>query len=338
MSYRVIGAPQHYAWGDTSFIPHILGIEPNGTPWAELWFGTHPSAPSHVDSADGALLSSLTGDLQVLVKILACSSPLSLQTHPTREQAERGFAREQAAGINAKDPRRTYVDASDKPEMLIALTEFSALCGFTDIDTSIEKLRSMSWHEEADVLDMNGIDGYLLWAFDQLTPPDLTSVPNWLRSIADLYPTDKGLRVAPLLHHVILQPGDALALPSGNLHAYLNGAGLEVMTSSNNVVRAGFTTKHVNVAELLRIVDTTALLSPLVLPVTETEWTHYSSPGNVFSVSRYAPSSTASLETSTSVRILVHLQPGTPCTVDVVLPNEPMQITGGDTVWVITQD
>lgn len=338
MSHRVIGTPQHYAWGDTTFIPQLLGLTPTDTPWAELWFGTHPSAPSHIDSPDGPLLHSITGDMNVLVKILACSSPLSLQTHPTKQQAERGFAKENSASIALDDPRRVYVDATDKPEMLIALTPFEALCGFTDIDTSVEKLRAMAWHEEADVLDMNGVDGYLLWAFDQRETPAMSSAPQWLQRIASLYPTDQCLRVAPLLHHVTLQPGEALALPAGNLHAYLNGAGLEVMTSSNNVVRAGFTSKHVDVAELLRIVDSSTLENPIVTPRLNGDWTHYESPTEAFTVTLCEPQEDIHLDTSATLRVLVTLTPGQPFHTDVLLPNETTEIRSGEMVWVITQN
>jgi len=337
MSHRVAGAAQHYSWGDNTFIPQLLGITPTDTPWAELWFGTHPAAPSHIDSPDGPLLHTVTGEMNVLVKILACSSPLSLQTHPTKQQAERGFTKETAAAISLDDPRRVYVDTADKPEMLIALTTFEALCGFADIDTSIEKLRAMSWHEEADVLDMNGIDGYLLWAFDQRSSPDMTSAPQWLQRIGALYPTDQCLRVAPLLHHVTLNPGQALCLPAGNLHAYLNGAGLEVMTSSNNVVRAGFTTKHVDVAELLRIIDSSTLSNPVVAPTVDAEWIHYASPTDAFTVSLCQPRNNLHLEVLDALRVLVNLTPGQPFHANVVLPNETADIRSGESVWVITQ-
>ena len=338
MSHRVIGTAQHYAWGDNTFIPQLLGVTSDDKPWAELWFGTHPAAPSHIDAPDGPLLQSITGDMNVLVKILACSSPLSLQTHPTKQQAERGFAKENAAAIALDDPRRVYVDAADKPEMLIALTPFEALCGFADIDTSVEKLRAMSWHEEADVLDMNGVDGYLLWAFDQRTTPDITTAPQWLQRIAELYPTDQCLRVVPLLHHVTLQPGEALALPAGNLHAYLNGAGLEVMTSSNNVVRAGFTSKHIDVAELLRIVDSSNLKNPIVAPHKSGDWTHYASPTEAFDVSLCQPHADFQLDASPSLRVLVTLSPAQPFCTEVVLPHETAEIASGTSVWVITQN
>jgi mannose-6-phosphate isomerase len=227
---------------------------------------------------------------------------LSLQTHPTRQQAERGFARENATGIALTDPKRVYKDPSDKPEILIALTEFEALCGFDTIEASIERLQQFGWREEADVLDQNGIDGYLLWAFDQRTAPSMNAVPGWMQRLSDAYPTDRALRVAPLLHHIVLQPGQAISLPAGNLHAYLHGAGIEVMASSDNVVRAGFTSKHVDVAELLRIVDTSTLEQP-ISPTTVTDhWTEYASPSSAFSVASTSWENLHTVEASDSHR------------------------------------
>ena len=106
---------QHYAWGDTTFLPSLLGVEPDGRPWAELWLGTHPNGPSRL--ADGRLLSEVAGELPYLLKVLAAAQPLSLQTHPNREQAVDGFQR----GV--------YPYPNPKPELLLALTPFEALCG-----------------------------------------------------------------------------------------------------------------------------------------------------------------------------------------------------------------
>ena len=305
MFRRVIGAPQHYDWGDPTFIPELFQLPSNSQPWAEMWFGTHPAAPSRLDTADGQLLSAEIGEMTMLVKVLACTSPLSLQTHPTRQQAERGFARENATGIPLTDPKRVYKDPSDKPELLIALTEFEALCGFDTIEVSIDRLQQIGWREEADVLDQNGIDGYLLWAFDQRTTPSMNAVPGWMSRLSDAYPTDRALRVAPLLHHIVLQPGQAISLPAGNLHAYLHGAGIEVMASSDNVVRAGFTSKHVDVAELLRIVDTSPLEHPIAITTVNDHWTEYSSPSKTFSVASTSWENLSTVEASNAHRFIL---------------------------------
>lgn len=302
MARKIFGQVQHYDWGDTAFIPQLLNQPEDTKPWAELWLGTHPSAPSHLDSVDGPLLSDVTSNMTMLVKILSCSQPLSLQTHPTVQQAERGYAREESQGISLSDPRRMYKDTSDKPELLIALTDFHALCGFANIEDSINQLGELGWNEEADILDTSGIDGYLLWAFDQRTlPSNRQLLPGWMLQLLDQYPTDMSLRIVPLLHHVILRPGQAISLPAGNLHAYLHGAGLEVMKSSDNVVRAGMTSKHVDVAELQRIVDTTPREHPVVNPLRDGSTSVYPSPSPAFSVSRL---SGGTLPASDNIRIL----------------------------------
>ena len=300
----VFGAIQHYDWGDTQALPRLLQLPADGKPWAEIWFGTHPIAPAHLDAANGPLLSELSGEMTMLVKLLSCVSPLSLQTHPNAEQAREGFAREETLGVDRSAPTRMYRDASDKPEMMIALEPFEALCGFAPAASTVQFLRSMGWSTEADHLAHNGIASYLQWAFEQPEIPSCEHAPQWLQNIAATYPNDKGLRVAPLLHHIVLQPGEAIALPAGNLHAYLHGTGLEIMKSSDNVVRAGFTSKHVDVNELLSILDTSELAQPIVHPRRDGAWLHYPSPSTAFSVAAVDSAQSVDISPSTSHRMI----------------------------------
>ncbi len=303
---HIIGVEKNYDWGDEITIRHAQGLpSTRGTKIAELWFGTHPMGPARLGSAvgdttlgagqmravgnalglDGNSLASLTGDMTMLVKLLACAEPLSLQTHPTLDQAREGFAREEALGIPRDAPNRMYRDDSDKPEMIVALSRFEALCGFATVDASVELLADIGWQTESDFLRDHGIAAYIEWSFAQTDVKPATQAPGWLSSLASLHGSDPALRIAPLLNHVVLQEGDALLLPAGNLHAYLHGFGLEVMKSSDNVIRAGFTPKHVDVAELLRIVDT----SPLSLPVTSVRPDGtYPSPSSAFTVGTIA--------------------------------------------------
>lgn len=335
MAVRITGTVQQYSWGDSTFIPALLGRTGDGSPQAEWWLGTHPVAPSLV-APSGEPLSSLTGEMTMLVKVLACSQPLSLQTHPTTEQARRGFAKETAAGIALDDPRRNYRDTNAKPEMLIALSEFSALCGFDDVDASVGRLGSWGWHEEAEMLDLYGIDGYMLWAFDQRDALDMSLCPAWLQETATRWPGDRALRVAPLLNHVVLSPGEAISLPAGNLHAYLHGAGLEVMESSDNVIRAGFTPKQVDVAELQHIVDTSVLSEPKLAPQGNT----YVGPGNAFSVDRIdiAGSATVSASGTTVVVRSDGVIEGLAMDEAIVLlAGESIELRGNATVWACRQ-
>lgn len=335
MAVRVTGTVQRYAWGDPSFIPTLLGTPADGGPHAEWWLGTHPLAPSVISGTNDSL-ASVTGEMSMLVKVLSCTSPLSLQTHPDASQARTGFARENAAGLAMDDPARNYRDANAKPEMLIALTPFDALCGFDDIDSNVEQLKSFGWHEEAEVLDMNGTDGYVLWAFDQQSPADVTRCPQWLQDIAATYPGDRALRVAPLLNRVHLEPGEAIVLPAGNLHAYLKGSGLEVMGSSDNVLRAGFTTKHIDVSELQRVMDSSELVNPKAKP----EGSAYTGPGGAFSVERITLNGSATVTTE-SVTVLVRtdgvVDGLAPDEAFVMMPGESLTLEGKATLWACRQ-
>ena len=133
----VEGVVQHYAWGDPTFIPELLGVTADGRPWAELWLGTHPNGPT--TTADGQALGELTGELPYLLKVLAAAEPLSLQVHPTASQAVDGFAR----GV--------YPDDRAKPELLCALTRFDALCGVRSVDATLTLLDAIG-AERAGVL------------------------------------------------------------------------------------------------------------------------------------------------------------------------------------------
>lgn len=301
MLRHIVGVPQHYSWGDHTSIPSLLGLAPDGNSWAEMWFGTHHVAPAYLDTHNGPLLSEVVGNMDMLVKLLAAGQPLSLQTHPNKDQARLGFAREEAAGIDISAPHRMYRDTSDKPEILIALTPFEALCGFRTTEAICALFADMQWTEELGVISTHGIAEYLKWCFVQETAPHITTSPQWLQDIAQLYPNDPGLRVAPLLHHVVLAPGEAICLPAGNLHAYIKGCGLEVMNSSDNVVRAGFTPKHINVEELLAIVDTTPLATPVNTP--DASGT-YLSPSDAYSVQRIIATGDAHFEPVAHHRVI----------------------------------
>lgn len=256
---RVEGVVQHYAWGDPAFIPGLLGLEPDGRPWAELWLGTHPNGPAGLD--DGTPLADIAGPLPYLLKVLACSEPLSLQTHPDADRARRGFA----AGI--------YPDAHPKPELLCALTPFEALCGVRPVGTTLSLLNELGLDELSRVLAADGPGAVLagLYRHDLATDPviaacadSLRSEAAWVRELARRYPGDPSVAATLLLNHVVLEPGEAIRLDAGNLHAYLNGAGIELMGPSDNVVRGGLTSKPVDVDLLLETVDPTPLANPVL--------------------------------------------------------------------------
>lgn len=259
---RVEGVVQHYAWGDPTFIPRLLGVEPDGTPWAELWLGTHPNGPARL--IDGTALADRTGPLPYLLKVLAAAQPLSMQAHPDARQARAGFAR----GI--------YPDDRPKPELLCALTPFEALCGLRPVDATRSMLDEMGIGdgELARVLAADGPGAAVAGLYrGKLDPVAVVRACRrsdraeavWVRRLDAQYPGDASVAVALLLNHVVLAPGQALRLDAGQLHAYLGGAGIELMGASDNVVRAGLTVKPVDVDELLRIAVTAPLDQP-VLP------------------------------------------------------------------------
>jgi mannose-6-phosphate isomerase len=310
MIERLTGVIQPYAWGSLTAIPEFLGKEPTGGPQAELWFGAHPLAPSVVDGEplDKVVANDPVGvvgrdsveafgpRLPFLLKVLAAAQPLSLQAHPSREQAEAGFAREQAAGIPRDAPNRIYRDGWPKPEVLCALVETEALCGFREPQKTYElfqKLGVASALELVKPLADAGVPAKerLAAAFGRLLrlspdqrsvitevvqaaeagnqPSDLASFARTAGELGQHYPGDPGVLAALLMNRVTLQPGDALYMPAGNLHAYLSGGGVEIMANSDNVMRGGLTPKYVNVDELLAILDFTPGFRGLITPIEE---------------------------------------------------------------------
>ncbi len=317
---------RHYDWGDRRAIAELRGVEPSGRPEAELWFGAHPSGPSRLlDACGGRALDAaveadpagLLGDaadrfggLPFLTKILAAAEPLSIQAHPDEARARAGFAREDDAGIPRDAPHRTYRDPHHKPELIVALTRFEALCGFRPLADSralldrlehpgLDGLRSALARpgDDADVLRdalahvLTGPDvgrEALVTALTETAAaagadasPEVTLVA---RLVAH-HPGDPGVAVALLLDHLVLDPGCGLFLGAGNLHAYLEGTGVEVMANSDNVVRGGLTSKHVDVDELLAVVDTTPSTPPVQRPAGPTH--RYDTPVAEFSLVRH---------------------------------------------------
>jgi mannose-6-phosphate isomerase len=233
--------------------------------------GTHPLAPSTLD--DGSPLESVAGELPYLLKLMAAAQPLSLQTHPDRITAEAGFEREEELGIPRDSPQRIYRDPYAKPEMLCALTTFDTLCGFRPVDNTLSLLREIDAHDLADFLQneklATTVAALYRGEFDPKSTIAACRKPGRVETklvseLADQYPGDPSVVVTLLLNRVMLSAGEAVFLGPGNLHAYLRGFGVEVMGNSDNVVRGGMTPKHIDVEELLRVLDFEALPDPVV--------------------------------------------------------------------------
>ncbi|GAB7071596.1 mannose-6-phosphate isomerase, class I [Mycobacterium hodleri] len=298
------GALRTYAWGSHTAIAELTGRHsPTPHPEAELWLGAHPGDPARLegDGGERSLLDTITEDpdgqlgaatrqrfgdaLPFLAKVLAAEEPLSLQAHPSAEQAIEGFAREDRLHIPVSAPTRNYRDRSHKPELLVALGPFEALAGFRPVARTVELLRALTVADldpyinllsgQADADGLRAL--FTTWItapqanLDTLVPLVLDGAVNYLRSgatefvseaktalqLGELYPGDAGVLAALLLNRISLKPGEGIYLPAGNLHAYLHGMGFEVMANSDNVLRGGLTPKHVDVPELLRVLDFT---------------------------------------------------------------------------------
>lgn len=321
-----------YAWGSHTAIADFTGRpSPTAHPEAELWLGAHPGDPAHLDGENRSLLDVIESDpdgqlgtttrerfgdtLPFLAKVLAADEPLSLQAHPSAQQALEGFARENRMGIPVSGPTRNYRDASHKPELIVALGAFEALAGFRPVEQSIALLRALPV-EGLDPFvnlltgqpDADGLRAlFTTWItlpqadLDELVPAVLDGAVTYLRSgatefapeartaleLGERYPADAGVLAAMLLNRLSLAPGEGIYLPAGNLHAYLHGVGFEVMANSDNVLRGGLTPKHVDVPELLRVLDFTPTSDLVIRPeVTDDGFEMvYATPAPEFAVS-----------------------------------------------------
>lgn len=300
----VSGRIRHYAWGGSRFIPELLGLDlPAGKPCAEYWLGAHPSAPAavRIDGREfaldglinrhrrlllGALAKRGGRQLPFLFKILDVQLPLSIQVHPSAEQARIGFARENRAGIPIDAPQRSFRDANAKPEFLFALSEFWLLYGLLSrAETGLTLAAVRGLEPACESLARGGRQALLEWILtlqgDALADAseavlahadrsaergsnDRTQPWVWLSewSRRHLEPSplrhDRGVLFVPIMQRVRLAAGQGIAIEAGEAHAYLHGAGIEVMTSSDNVIRAGLTTKHTDpelLAEHLVVAD-----------------------------------------------------------------------------------
>jgi mannose-6-phosphate isomerase len=286
MLSRISGVTKNYDWGSKDLIPDFFGLEKSSEPIAEIWFGTHPLGESQTIGENQSLSETLGRQLNFLVKILSADRALSIQVHPNSQQAKDGFHFEQAQGIALDNPKRNYKDTSHKPEALIALTSFQALCGFRPradlIQVFIEfgktepAFQSLATSlvegaELAEIFESLIANTELVKRFEETvdlsqTDPLAQEARELAQRLLIQFPADTGALVALMLNEVSLEPGEAIYLPAGNIHAYLSGLGVEVMAASDNVLRSGLTSKHIDVAEVLKLADFSELTEPKVQP------------------------------------------------------------------------
>ncbi len=327
--HSMTGTIQPYAWGSTTEIARVLGTPETGEPQAEYWLGAHASSPSTVEGqplderieADPAVVGESSREqfgerLSYLLKVLAASQPLSLQVHPTREQAAAGFERENQAGIALDDPQRTYRDDWPKPELMVALTPFNALCGFRDVNQTLElfeKLGIPALDQMVAPLRLrHGSAGLAEVFLDALgsseerrdlavevvarcvghteEPGDFGLFCRTAVTLDEFYPGDPSILAALMLNRFTMQPGEGVFLEAGYLHAYLTGTGIEVMANSDNVVRGGLTRKHMDIDELVQVVNFVDGPVDLVHPVDEAPGLQrYPTPAPEFALWRVEP-------------------------------------------------
>lgn len=326
------GRIQNYAWGSKSAIADLLGRpSPAPLPEAELWLGAHPSASSVVlrGGVPTPLVDLIARDpaaelgpsiierfgtrLPFLLKILAAQTPLSLQAHPDLEQARRGFAAEEAAGIPRDAPHRNYKDENHKPELICALEPFWAFSGFRRAADTVRMLEVIAANavlaQAADLRSAPGPAG-LRALYASLTSladdarrtlvgatleacarhrdrgGEFARECGWALELGALYPGDVGVVLALLLNLVELAPGEGIFLSAGNLHAYLRGVGIEIMANSDNVLRGGLTPKHVDPPELLRVLTFADGPIPVLRPAGSSLEKTYATPAPEFRLSR----------------------------------------------------
>ncbi|MCL1837717.1 MAG: mannose-6-phosphate isomerase, class I [Propionibacteriaceae bacterium] len=319
------GSVQRYPWGTTDAIFKLLGQASDGEPLAEYWLGAHVCAPAstpegnldvlieqHPQWLGTASRETFGSQLPFLLKILSAAQPLSLQVHPDREQARSGFARENAAGIPIDAPERIYCDDWPKPEILIALDTFETLCGFRDPKKTAALISGLGIADELssiirplverkgdaglaqvflDILSLEGERNHIVdvcAAAAMNHAKDEGSVGDLARTIIeldDVFGKDRGILAAILLNKVTLAPGEAVYVAPGQMHSHLRGTGIEVMASSDNVIRGGLTRKHIDAQELINVADFTSTKTKMLRPAQKRSGvSHYKTPNPEFDV------------------------------------------------------
>jgi mannose-6-phosphate isomerase len=291
------GTVKHYDWGGTEFIPSLLNVSnPGREPFAEYWMGVHPQAAGKVEmekgknvslpeiiSSDGKkLLGEYVfkrfGNLPYLLKALDVKKMLSIQVHPSKSEAEKDYATENAAGIPLDSPIRNYKDTNHKPELMVAMGEFWLLHGFKSADLLKQTLNAVPELKFLlPIFDQSGYEGLYKYVMEMPQEEVNEKLEPLVERIVPLYKTgklkkseehywaakgtvnfsqpgktDRGLFSVYLFNLVKVQSGEAVFQDAGVPHAYLEGQNIEIMASSDNVLRGGLTTKHIDVKELLK--------------------------------------------------------------------------------------
>jgi len=291
--FKIRGVIQHYAWGGEKFIPKLLNLPESGEKFAEYWMGAHDKGPAFIEGSDltldayirqdpvkvlGDQVYEKFGQLPFLFKVLDVNDMLSIQVHPSKPAAERGFARENAEGIPLSAPHRNYKDDNHKPEIMVALSDFWLLHGFKPAKELVQTLKATpELSHLVSVFENTSYQGLYQAVMEEpaektqtvLEPlirrvlpkceadrPDKSNPDYWAAKAFKTFckngSLDKGIYSIYFFNIVLAQPGQAVFQAAGIPHAYLEGQTMELMANSDNVLRGGLTPKHVDVPELLK--------------------------------------------------------------------------------------
>ncbi len=363
---------QNYIWGSRSSISELLGISnPDNKHQAEIWMGAHPNGCSRIKFNDkiqllcdfinqdkSAILTATTatqfGELPYLFKVLAAGEALSIQVHPSKRQAEIGFAKEQQAGIPLSAINRNYKDPNHKPELVYALTPYQAMNGFREYEQIVALFKKVNISVIDDLVctfsdslnsigletffsAMLGLQGevkdiaikkLLVCAYENIED-DLFAL---IIDLSKQHPEDIGLFSPLMLNVITLQPGEAMFLYACTPHAYLKGTGLEIMANSDNVLRAGLTAKHIDVEELVSCTcfEVTTFESLLFTPEEKNDGLYYAIPVDDFKFTLFESANNLTIHTQ-SAEILLALD------TDITLSQhggERVTINKGESIFI----
>jgi len=290
--YRLTGAVKNYDWGGVSFIPSLLQQENKGNkPFAEYWMGTHDGGKAEVETGEDIV--SLIGHLPFLFKVLDVKNMLSIQVHPSKEAAKKEFARENEAGIPLSSPKRNYKDDNHKPELMVALSDFWLLHGFKPAEELVYTLLNVvELRELLQVFNATGYGGLYKHVMEmpqeevnRILQPLINNIAEtfkngkadkydedfWVVRAAQTFTingnVDRGIFSIYLFNLVHLKKGEGIFQDAGVPHAYLEGQNVEIMANSDNVLRGGLTSKHIDVKELMKHVRFEATQPAIISPV-----------------------------------------------------------------------
>lgn len=337
---------QDYAWGTHDALNTLFNIpNPMNIPQAEIWMGAHPNGCSkisvegkevflsdYISSDKNAILGEKTarlfGELPYLFKVLSAGKALSVQVHPSKAQAEKGFDKEERAGVALDARFRNYKDPNHKPELVYALTDYQAMNGFREHAEIISFFKALNieiLNDIVDAFEKNQNEQGLSTFFETLLsfndPQKETCVSKLIAfvsarqtdplyglilTLSDQYPGDIGLFSPLILNTLTLKPGEAMFLDACTPHAYIKGTGLEIMANSDNVLRAGLTPKYMDVPELISCTRCVPISKDTIRfePEHENQAKHYPAPVSDFKFSVYHETQKTPLYTQ-SAEILI---------------------------------